>query len=257
MAPRPAYRLFPAFRALRLPVLLWYAHGAVSWHLRLAHMAADRVVSSSPEGFRLPSGKVHFIGQGVDTELFALGRAAGDRRGLVAVGRVSPRKRLDLLLSVMEGLRDTGLRLRIVGGPLTADDRAHEAALRRRAAAGGLPVEFTGFVPHERLPEVLASARLQLHVSATDSMDKAVLEALASGCPTLTTSPAFRDLLRSHPALVLPDDRPETIAARVRALLEEPAALDPARLRDLVVGRHDLASYASRVLAHLEALVSR
>jgi hypothetical protein len=36
MAHRQAYRLWPVFRVLRLPVLLWYAHGAVTWHLRLA-----------------------------------------------------------------------------------------------------------------------------------------------------------------------------------------------------------------------------
>lgn len=257
MAHRQAYRLFPALRALRLPVLLWYAHGAVTWHLRLAHLVVDRVVSSTPEGFRLPSRKVHFIGQGVDTELFALRRTPGERRDLVAVGRVSRRKRLDLLLSAMEVLGETGLRLRIVGGPLTADDRAYEAELRRRAATRGLPVEFTGFVPLERLPAVYESAALQLHVSATDSMDKAVLEALASGCPTLTSNPAFRDLLASCPGLLIRDDRPESIAARVRAVLADPAAFDPERLRGLVAGRHDLGSYAGKVLAHLEALVSR
>ncbi len=257
MAHRQAYRLFPALRALRLPVLLWYAHGSASWHLRLAHLAVDRVVSSTPEGFPLRSAKAHFIGQGVDTELFALRPVSGDRHALVAVGRVSRRKRLDLLLSVMEHLRGGGLRLRIVGGPLTEDDRAYEAALRRRAADRGLPVEFTGFVPLHRLPAVYGSAALQLHVSATDSMDKAVLEALATGCPTLTSNPAFRELLRPHPALVIEDDRPEAIAGRVRAVLADPEALDPGRLRGLVVGRHDLGSYAARVLSHLEALVSR
>jgi glycosyltransferase involved in cell wall biosynthesis len=257
MAHRQAYRLFPAFRALRLPVLLWYAHGAVTWHLRLAHLAADRVVSSTPEGFRLPSRKAHFIGQGVDTDLFALRRGPGERTALVAVGRVSRRKRLDVLLAAMEHLRDSGLRLRVVGGPLTPDDRAYEAELRGRAAARGLPVEFTGFIPLERLPAVYESAALQLHASATDSMDKAVLEALASGCPTLTSNPAFRDLLASAPALILRDDRPETIAARVRAVLADPAGLDPGRLRGLVVGRHDLGTYAGKILSHLEALVSR
>ena len=157
----------------------------------------------------------------------------------------------------MERLGDAGLRLRIVGGALTADDRAHEAELRARVAARALPVEFVGWVPLERLPAVYAGARLQLHVSRTDSMDKAVLEALASGRPTLTSNPAFRDLLRAHPALIIEDDRPEAIAAQVRAVLADPAGLEPARLRGLVVGRHDLASYAGKVMAHLEALARR
>jgi glycosyltransferase involved in cell wall biosynthesis len=255
MAHRQAYRLYPAFRALGLPVLLWYAHGAVSWHLRLAHRAADRVVTSTPEGFRLRSRKARVIGQGIDTELFAPG-AGGPRRGLVAVGRVSRRKRLDLVLAAMEDLRDEDLPLTVVGGPLTADDRAYAGELARRAADRALPVTFAGWVPFERLPDVYRAARLQVHVSRTDSLDKAVLEALACGCPTLTSNPAFRELLAPHPDLVLDDDRPEAIAARVRALAAG-GRPGPDELRRLVVGRHDLASYADRLIGELRALVSR
>jgi len=257
MAHRQAYRLWPVFRLLRLPVLLWYAHGAVTWHLRLAHRSVDRVISSSPEGFRLRSARAHFIGQGVDTDLFSLRAPAAARPHLLAVGRISRRKRLDLLVSTMAHLRGDGLTLRIVGPTLTGDDAAYAAALRRDVAAGRLPVEFLGPVPMDRLPGLYDTAALALNVSETNSMDKAVLEALATGCPVLSSNPAFRALLAHHPGLVIKDERPEAIAAQLRALLADPGAAAPEDLRRLVEGHHDIRSYADRVMAHLTAVMRR
>jgi glycosyltransferase involved in cell wall biosynthesis len=257
MAHRQAYRLWPVFRLLRLPVLLWYAHGAVTWHLRLAHRSVDRVISSSPEGFRLRSARAHFIGQGVDTELFSLRPPAAARPHLLAVGRISRRKRLDLLVSMMAHLRGDGLTLRIVGPTLTGDDAAYAAALRRDVAGGRVPVEFLGPVPMDRLPGLYDTAALALNVSETNSMDKAVLEALATGCPVLSSNPAFRELLADHPMLVIKDERPEAIAAQLRALLADPGAAAPEVLRRLVEGHHDIRSYADRVMAHLTAVMRR
>ena len=229
----------------------------MTWHLRLAHRAVDRVISSSPEGFRLRSARAHFIGQGVDTDLFSLRPPAAARPHLLAVGRISRSKRLDLLVSMMAHLRGDGLTLRIVGPTLTGDDAIYEAALRRDVAAGHLPVEFLGPVPMDRLPRLYDTAAVALNVSETNSMDKAVLEALATGCPVLSSNPAFRELLAGHPGLVIKDERPEAIATQLRALLADPGVAVPEDLRNLVEGHHDIRSYADRVMAHLTAVMRR
>ena len=49
---------------------LWYTHRSVTLRLRLAERAATRVVSASPESFRLPSDKLRVIGHGIDTQRF-------------------------------------------------------------------------------------------------------------------------------------------------------------------------------------------
>jgi glycosyltransferase involved in cell wall biosynthesis len=260
MAHRRAFLLYPVFRALNLPVLLWYAHGAVTWHLRLAHLCVDRVISSTPAGFRLPSHKVFFIGQGVDTNLFTLRSTSTpkEKRDLISVCRLSRVKRLDLLLAVMEHLRADGWRLKLVGAPLTDDDRIYETELRERVTRLDLPVDFLGFVPMESVPALYSSAALHLNVSRTISaMDKTLLEALACGCPVLTSNPAFETLLADYPQLMIHDDRPEAIAEQVRATLARRADLAPEKLRALVVGHHDLHSYSDRVMEHLKALAAR
>src|SRR5512144_1683712 len=70
------YRLWPCLRGFAVPTLLWYAHGTVTWRLRLAQRCADRVVTSTPEGFRIPSHKLEVIGQAIDTEMFRLSAPA-------------------------------------------------------------------------------------------------------------------------------------------------------------------------------------
>jgi glycosyltransferase involved in cell wall biosynthesis len=263
MAMDWAYLLWPSLRLLGIPTLLWYAHGTVSARLRLAHLCATRVVTSTPEGFRLPSRKLRVIGQGVDSALFRPPpRDGSPRNELLTVSRVSRRKRIDLLLAVMQHLRedrpDLDLRLRVVGPLLTLDDLRYDGELRARVWHLGLQdrVELSGFVPQEYTPAFYRRAFLHVNVSETGSLDKTVVEALACGCPVLTSNPAFRSLLSDYPEFVISDQSPPAIAAQVAALYESRDRYDPASLRALVVGRHDVGSYATRVAEELRRLAS-
>lgn len=257
MAHQLAYELYPVFAARRLPVLLWYAHGTLSWHVRLAHACVDRVVTSTPEGFRIASPKRHIIGQGVDTDLFTLRPRAPAAREILVVSRISRRKRLALLLEVSEHLRADGLRLVIVGAPLTEADRRYQAELQAVIAQRALPVTLAGFVPLAAIPPLYENAVAHLSLSQTNSLDKSLLEALACGCPALTSNPAFQSLLAPFPGLFITDEQPAAIAAQVRAVLARPADFAPPALRALIVGHHDLGSYTECLLEHLHALRAR
>jgi glycosyltransferase involved in cell wall biosynthesis len=262
MASDWAYYLFPALRLLNVPILLWYAHGTVTPRLRLAHACATRVVTSTPDGFRIRSNKVRIIGQGVDTDLFQPPAARpANSAEIVAIGRVSRRKRIYLLVAVMDALRLTDgappLTLRVIGPLLTADDQLYRQALDAEIGRLGLtqPISFEGHIPLERLPVVYQTAWLHLSVSNTGSLDKAVLEALACGCQVLTSNEAFRELLAAYPEFIIADERPEAIAAQVLALYQRRSAYDPAALRALVVGRHDLKTFARKLVEQMQDLL--
>ena len=70
MAPLFASLFAPVAKAKGIPVLLWYAHGALPLKVRIAHALADRCVTSTPSAFRLKSEKIFVIGQGIDTAAF-------------------------------------------------------------------------------------------------------------------------------------------------------------------------------------------
>jgi len=261
MAMEWAIYLSPAMRLLRIPVLLWYAHGTTSNRLRLAHALVDQVVTSSPEGFRLPSSKLRVIGQGVDAELFTLVQPNSSQNEILHVGRISRRKRIERLLSVMASLVElegpSPIRLRLVGPPLTAADLEYDREMRSLARELGLQdrVEFVGYVPQEQIPFFYRSAFLHLNLSQTGSMDKTVLEALACGCPVLTSNEAFFELLKGRPEFIVGDDRPEAIGQRVLEIYHTRDDVRRMELREMVVGRHDLSTYADNVMECLRKLV--
>ncbi len=261
MAMEWAYVLAPALKLYRIPVLVWYAHGTVSNRLRLAHAFADRIVTSTPEGFRLPSKKAHVIGQGVDIDLFQIPQFAECRNDILYVGRVSPRKRIDLLVNVVSEIKrlrpDLPLRLRVIGPVLTQEDQKYRRHIQALIESNGLngAIELIGFVPQHDIAAYYQTAFLHLNVSMTGSMDKTVLEALACGCPVLTGNEAFIEMFKDHPDFLLQSDRPQDIAQRALNLYENQKSINPISLRNLVMGCHDLGSYADKVLKQLEEIL--
>lgn len=259
MNHRWVQRLWPFLAPRGVPILLWYAHGTVGRGLRLAHRLVDRVVTSSAKGFRLPSRKTVVVGQAIDVAHHRPLPPAAQRNEMLSVGRIAPRKRVHRLVEALAALRalrpGSPLRLRLVG-PVLPGDRGYAARLRERIRELGLEerVFWAGPVDPARLPELYASAFVHLNVSRTGSMDKTVLEALACGCPVLTSNEAFEDLLAEHPSLFLHDDRPQALAHRILALHErEP--IEASALRRLVVGHHDLESHVTKILEQLGSLV--
>jgi glycosyltransferase involved in cell wall biosynthesis len=257
------YRLAPCWRRFQVPVLLWYAHGSVTRRLHRAHAHASCVITSTPEGFRIPSPKVRVIGQGVDTDLFVPPVTRPDTATIVAVGRVSRRKRVDLMLEALAWLKTHApqhpFRLRIIGPTLTRDDKRYAEELAAQVETLGLrdSVTLEGPLPVASLPGIYASSFLHLNLSETGSMDKAILESLASGCPTLTSNTAAFAVLRDFTGLQVLERTPEAIGAQIRRVYEDRDAFGAAALRRLVEGRHDLNSYADRVCNILAELVTR
>lgn len=260
MAMSWAYKLGPAFRLMQVPTLVWYAHGSVSSELRRAHRAATRIVTSTPEGFRLPSKKVAVIGQGVDSDLFSLKPQHPERHDLVTVSRITPRKQLDLLIEVMERIRllpQAGrIHLNIIGTTVSSDDQQYELRLRNRIWDTGLQdrISFLGFVPHRYIHHYYDTCFLHINVSKTGSMDKTVLEALSCGCPVLTTNEAFFHFLEDYPEFVMIDDDSELLANRILFLYERRMSYDPMILRAKIVGEHDVHSYVDKILWNLHEL---
>lgn len=260
MSQEWAYRLHPCFRRLRIPVMLWYAHGTVAPDLARALACVDRVVTSTPEGFRIPSPKVKIIGQAIDTTVFDLPPGVPGS-GIITVSRISRKKRFDLMLrSFAELVRlhpEVPFRFDLVGAPITADDVAYERELRQLVETTGLAgrVTFCGHLSQAGVAARYAGTFIHLNLSQTGSMDKTVMEALAAGCPVLTSNEAFFDELRAFPDFLITADEPAPVAARLWRIYEQRAAIDRTQLRARIVGRHDLPGYVRKLVGQLEDLV--
>lgn len=75
-------------------------------------------------------------------------------------------------------------------------------------------IRWLGYVPHERLWEVYATASVLLHPTRQETFGRVILESLAAGTPVITT------LIQSHRSLGLSLDFASTVS-EMRSKLEE------------------------------------
>jgi glycosyltransferase involved in cell wall biosynthesis len=126
------------------------------------------------------------IANGVDTTLFEHATREPDSDHLMAVRRLVPKNGVQYLIEAMPAILEqrSHVRLTVVG------DGFLRPALERRVRELGLSsaVEFRGAVPHECLPEVLATASHVVFASSAEGFSLAALEAMSVGRPVIASA---------------------------------------------------------------------
>ncbi len=119
----------------------------------------------------------------------------------LSVGRLTPRKRIRETLEFFAEIikRRPDAHLTWAGGPMNDADRQYEKEIQSDVVRLGLKdrVTFSGPRPPADLPRAYADADCLLHLSATGSLDKVVLESLASGTPVFSINPATGEAVPS------------------------------------------------------------
>jgi len=264
------FMVSPWVKPLRIPIVQWYAHGRADFKLRLAHLIADKIVTSSKEGFRIKSNKVIITGQGIDTDVFkpAEQREEDSHRHVVlSVGRISPVKDYETLIRAADILVNKkgmdNLEFIIAGGVPIPSQQAYYEEIVKMAQELRLTerLKFVGSIPHTEVVQYYQSCDLFINTSQTGSMDKAVLEAMACGKPVLTSNEAFKDMLADNAELLLfTPDRPEELAEKIYRLLEmneEKRAQLGASLRKIVEKDHSVGHLTDRLVGVFEAYRGR
>ncbi|PIT89213.1 MAG: hypothetical protein COU27_01510, partial [Candidatus Levybacteria bacterium CG10_big_fil_rev_8_21_14_0_10_36_7] len=71
-------------------ISLWYAHGSISFSLRIATILTHNVFTSTKSGFRIRTKKTKIVGQGIDTDLFSLKNTTNNVKfEIISIGRIS------------------------------------------------------------------------------------------------------------------------------------------------------------------------
>jgi glycosyltransferase involved in cell wall biosynthesis len=267
MTPLFAILFWPIARLRGIPVLLWYAHGSLPRDLRVAHRLVDRCVTSTPAGLRIDGPKVHVLHQGIDTEEFHPPTDERERSATtaVSVGRLSASKNIVEVIEVVGEIRRRGhdLTLRLIGGPITELDRGYMERIRAAIGAQGLEreVDMPGPVGHQQIAAEYRRAGWFVNLSSTGSLDKAILEAMASGCVPVSVNESFAALAADEGlSELVPAPGVQGAANALERLLGLDAAqLEDlrARLRSVVERRHSLDALADAIVAHLEDLAQR
>lgn len=263
----PRYALVAAGPARRsgARVYLWYTHAGVDRRLLAAVEAVEKVFTASPESLRVDTEKRVVTGHGIDLAHFALREEDSTARPrLLSVGRLTASKDPLTVLEALSLLAGRGrdLVLDWVGGGMTAADEAFGGEVRARVRALGLEdrVNFAGAIPYREVPDWYARSTVVVNASRTGSVDKVVLEAMASGRAVVSCNESIPPVLESlgderERLRFSPQDAPE-LAARIEGLLElgAPGRADLGRrLRAIVARDHDVERLMARLVREMEA----
>lgn len=194
----------------------------------------------------LPSADIQVITNGVDLELFYPGTAtaelhkpettsgvpsdaslaisrfkleASDLR-LLTVGRLSTTKRVPLLIETVSLLRGQGHKVHLTiagGGPLELQLRQSLSEQDLREA-----VTVMGHCRAEDMPRLYRQHDVFVSASMQEGMSNAMLEAMASGLPIVTTRCEGVDELISNNGVVVEEPTAAALADAVRSLIERP-----------------------------------
>jgi glycosyltransferase involved in cell wall biosynthesis len=210
-------RFPPAGFAIRRPAgfLISYRFAAL---MSPATTSGSGWITSFWQAFSGGYGAV--IPNGVDTQCYhpEPSKMPGRQINLLSTGRLITRKRIDWLIEAVGHAVRGGLdiRLTIVGEGNLLDE------LRKKAAAMNLSdrVVFMGLIERRQMPDVYRANDIFVMASQHEGMSNAMLEAIASGLPVVTTAcEGAEELIGDNGILVnYPDSQAFAAAIKTIAL---------------------------------------
>ena len=136
---------------------------------------------------------------------------------ILAVGTLSPRKNLAIVLDALAPLVDLPWTFVIVG------DGAERAALETRAAAIGIGdrVRFAGSIGRGEIGRFFSAADVFVHAAVMEAAGNVILEALAAGCPVVCADAGGPSeyVERGRTGFVVPRADAAAMSAALRQLL--------------------------------------
>ena len=202
---------------------------------RSAHAVLAGTSAEAAELVRMgvPRASVAVVPCGVDTDEFTPEGRVAKRNGrprLLAVAPLRKDQGLDVLVRVLA--RVPGAELVIAGGPARAQlskDEVYQELVRQAERFGVADrLSFTGKVAAGGLPALLRSADLLVSAATDDPLGAVAIAAMACGTPVAAGAVGgLRDaVLDGTTGVLVPPDRPDMLARRVRLLLASPLRVE-------------------------------
>jgi glycosyltransferase involved in cell wall biosynthesis len=169
----------------------------------------------------MPDLDIKVIPNGIDTENFYPSEKHNLTKPLqvLTVCRLIERKRIDLLIKAVSLAKKSGfdIQLNIAGeGSLMGK----LLGLTRTLGVAG-NVNLMGRVPAEQMPQVYRDNDIFVMSSAHEGMSNAMLEAMASGLPIITTCCEGVEELIGNNGIVVEKDEADEIATAIRKLASD------------------------------------
>jgi glycosyltransferase involved in cell wall biosynthesis len=172
----------------------------------------------------MPALDIRVIPNGVDTEKFHPSQKQTLTKPIQAltVCRLIRRKRIDMLTEAVARAKESGLEIQLnIAGEGSLMQQLKKLASDLNVANR---INFMGRVPPEQMPQLYRNNHIFVMSSAHEGMSNAMLEAMASGLPVITTRCEGVEELIADNGLVVEQANAEEIAKAVRKLADDEQA---------------------------------
>ncbi|RKY07227.1 MAG: hypothetical protein DRP56_06080 [Planctomycetota bacterium] len=168
----------------------------------------------------LPVAGIGVIANGVDTGKFKPVKVNDSNSlKLITVGRLSETKRVDLLIDAVERMKKQGTDVSLV---IVGDGRLRnslEQQILSRKLSNNIII--TGFVKADDMPQYYSRSDLYISATMQEGMSNAMLEAMASGLPIVTTKCEGVDELIDDNGIVVEKAEGDYIAKVIMELIDD------------------------------------
>jgi glycosyltransferase involved in cell wall biosynthesis len=174
----------------------------------------------------LPTADIDVIPNGIDLDRFtpAQNKQSSNEFKLLTVGRLSVTKRFDMLIEAVELLskKNESIRLTIAGGGGLL------AQLKNLVEQKGLDnvIKLIGRLEIEKMPDIYRAHDLFVTATMQEGMSNAMLEALASGLPIVTTRCEGVEELIADNGVVVENANAHALAEAINNLAKNKSAYE-------------------------------
>jgi glycosyltransferase involved in cell wall biosynthesis len=170
----------------------------------------------------LPTVNIDVINNGIELDRFhpAEHNELSKELKLVTVGRLSATKRVEMLVEAVDILSRKGrqVRLTIAGGGGMFESLQRLIEQKRLSNI----INLIGRIETEQMPDIYRQHNIFVSASMQEGMSNAMLEAMASGLPIVTTRCEGVEELIGDNGIVVENDTAEALAEDINSVAENP-----------------------------------
>lgn len=223
------------WKLLGKKIFLWRNHKKGNIFTDLAVFLSDIVFCTSKGSYTARFKKTKLMPVGVDASMFQSfvdekneggAQSARIARSILFLGRISPVKRVDLLLRALDILHNNGQEFvaYFYGSPTPVDHeyfekvqaQAHELSTLRK-------IIFKSEVPNSQTPAIYNQHEIFVNLTDSGSFDKTIVEAMLCETLTLVSNESLNELFENQSdQFIFKDGDAHDLAEKLQALLTLP-----------------------------------
>ena len=233
--------IYPFAKLFRQKIVLWYAHTAVPFSLKIANFLIDIAVTSTENGYNIKSDKLKVLSQGINVEKLQL-KNIKNIKAVATIGRITPIKNTKL---IVEAFLKLDKKLYIIGDAIGKKDKEYLEEIKKIIPPNANNIIFLGVMKFDELLKFYQNIDLTINLG-DGALDKVILESMACGIPVVTSNSSAKKIfphLSNKGVYLIDKDQIFEVVKKIK--LKD---IDSKALREEVIKNHSLENLIKNII---------